>query len=100
MPGSSSKAKTEFEVVRNNLQELPLEELRKLLQASRQTLTSLADSLADRLDMQNAIRRLMRPDDMLETFSKLAVKQAGHDAACSAGERSGVGECSEHDGGG
>ena len=25
--------------------------------------------------MQNAIRRLMRPDDMLETFSDLAVKE-------------------------
>ena len=26
-------------------------------------------------DIQNAIRRLMRPDDMLETFSELAVKE-------------------------
>lgn len=26
-------------------------------------------------DMQNAIGRLMRPDDMLETFSELAVKE-------------------------
>ena len=25
--------------------------------------------------MQNAIRRLMRPDDMLETFSELAVRE-------------------------
>ena len=25
--------------------------------------------------MQNAVRRLMRPDDMLETFSKLAVNE-------------------------
>ncbi len=25
--------------------------------------------------MRNAIRRLMRPDDMLETFSELAVKE-------------------------
>jgi response regulator RpfG family c-di-GMP phosphodiesterase len=37
----------------------------------RQTL-ALAESLADRPDMQNAIDRLMRPDDILETFSELA----------------------------
>ena len=29
----------------------------------------------DRPDIQNAVRRLMRPDDMLETFSELAVKE-------------------------
>jgi hypothetical protein len=50
-------------------------ELRELLQTSRQTLTALIESLANRPDMQNAIRRLMRPDDMLETFSELAVKR-------------------------
>ncbi len=50
-------------------------ELRELLQQSRQTLTALIESLSDRPDMQNAIRRLMRPDDMLETFSELAVKE-------------------------
>ena len=59
----------------NNIDSLSIEELRELLQASRQTLTSLVDSLASRPDMQNAVRRLMRPDDMLETFSKLAVKE-------------------------
>jgi hypothetical protein len=32
-------------------------------------------SLANRPDKQNAIRRLMRPYDMLETFSELAVKE-------------------------
>jgi hypothetical protein len=61
--------------VNNNLDGLTIEELRELLQASRQTLTSLVDSLASRPDMQNAIRRLMRPDDMLETFSELAVRE-------------------------
>jgi hypothetical protein len=61
--------------VNNNLEGLPIEEPRELLQASRQTLTSLVDSLADRPDIQNAIRRLMRPDDMLETFSELAVRE-------------------------
>ena len=59
----------------NNLEEMSIEELRDLLQASQQTLTSLVDSLANRPDMQNAIRRLMRPDDMLETFSELAVRE-------------------------
>ncbi len=58
-----------------SLTDLSAEELRELLQASRQTLTSLVDSLTHRPDMQNAIRRLMRPDDMLETFSELAVKE-------------------------
>ncbi len=50
-------------------------ELRELLQASRETITSLIDSLSNRPDMQNAVRRLMRPDDMLETFSELAVRE-------------------------
>ena len=36
-------------------------------------LTALAQSLADRPDMQNAVACLMRPDDMLEAFSELAV---------------------------
>jgi hypothetical protein len=62
-------------VVSNNLEGMPIEDLRELLQASRQTLTSLVDSLVNRPDMQNAIRRLMRPDDMLETFSELAVRE-------------------------
>ncbi len=59
----------------SNLSEKSDEELRELMQSSRQTLTSLVDSLANRPDMQNAIRRLMRPDDMLETFSELAVRE-------------------------
>ena len=46
-----------------------------LLQVTRQMHISLSDSIADRPDMQNAIRRPMRPDDMLETFSELAVKK-------------------------
>lgn len=59
----------------NNLTKKSDEELRELLQASRQTITALLESLANRPDMQNAIARLMRPDDMLETFSELAVKE-------------------------
>ena len=58
-----------------SLTDLSAEELRELLQASRQTLTSLVDSLGGRPDMQNAVRRLMQPDDMLETFNELAVKE-------------------------
>lgn len=58
-----------------SLEDLSAEELRELLQASRQTLTSLVESLGNRPDMRNAILRLMRPDDMLETFSELAVKE-------------------------
>lgn len=49
-------------------------ELRALLQASRQMLAALTQSLVDRPDMQEAVSILMRPDDMLETFSGLAVK--------------------------
>ena len=37
-------------------------------------LISLSESLSNRPDMQNAIARLMSPDDMLETFSELAVR--------------------------
>ena len=59
----------------NNLANKSDAELRELLQASRQTLTALIESLSDRPDMQNAIRHLMRPDDMLETFSELAVRE-------------------------
>ncbi len=46
-----------------------------MLYQSRQMLTSLVESLGNRPDMQNAARRLMSPDDMLETFSELAVKE-------------------------
>ena len=59
----------------NNFADKSDAELRELLQASRQTLTSLVDNLANRSEMQTAIRRLMQPDDMLEAFSKLAVKE-------------------------
>ena len=58
-----------------NLTNKSAAELREILQASRETITALIDSLANRPDMQNAVRRLMRPDDMLETFSELAVKE-------------------------
>ena len=58
----------------NNLTNKSDAELRENLQASRQMLTTLIERLTDRPDMQNAVRILMRPDDMLETFSELAVK--------------------------
>jgi hypothetical protein len=50
-------------------------DLRMNLQQSREMLASLIESLNDRPDMQNAVRRLMSPDDMLETFAELAVKE-------------------------
>ena len=46
-----------------------------MLYQSRQMLSSLSESLSARPDMQNAIRRLMRPDDMLETFSEIAMRE-------------------------
>ena len=58
----------------NNLTNNSDAELRELLQASRETLAALIASLANRPDMQEAVRILMRPDDMLETFVELAVK--------------------------
>ena len=60
--------------MRKSLTDPSAQELRELLQASRQTLTSLVESLASRADMQNAIRRLMRRDDMLATFTELAAR--------------------------
>ncbi len=60
----------------NKISDLSDVQLREVVAASRETIISLIDSLADRPDMQNAVRRLMRPDDMLETFSELAVKES------------------------
>ena len=37
------------------------------------TLTSLVDALSERPDMQQVLRKLMSPDDMLETFSEHAI---------------------------
>ena len=37
------------------------------------TLTSLIDALSERPDMQQVLRKLMSPDDMLETFSEQAI---------------------------
>ena len=48
----------------------PDRELRTLRQKSRQVLTVLADRLADRPDMQNAIARLIRPYDMWRRSTK------------------------------
>jgi hypothetical protein len=61
--------------VSGDLSKLSDDRLRAMLYQSRQMLSSLSESLSARPDMQNAIRRLMRPDDMLETFSELAVKE-------------------------
>ncbi len=58
-----------------DLSKLPDSRLTELLVGSNQVLSSLSQSLATRPDMQNAIRQLMSPEDMLETFSELAVKE-------------------------
>ena len=59
----------------SNLTNKTDDELREVFESSSQILASLVDSLGDRPYMQEAIRRLMSPDDMLETFSELAVKE-------------------------
>ncbi|MDA1229870.1 MAG: hypothetical protein O2856_03765 [Planctomycetota bacterium] len=59
----------------NNLTTKSDAELREIFEASSHMLASVVHSLCNRPDMQNAVRRLMRPDDMLETFSELAVKE-------------------------
>ena len=58
----------------SDVQEMTDDQLQTLLQQCRDVLTSLVQSLEDRPDMQEAIRQLMTPDDMLEAFSELAVK--------------------------
>ena len=58
-----------------DLSKLSDDRLRTMLDQSRQVLSSLSASLEARPDMQNAVRQLMRPDDMLETFSELAVRE-------------------------
>ena len=59
----------------SNLSNKSDSELRETLQASRQTIAGLIDSLTSRPDMREAIHILMRPYDMRETFSELAVKR-------------------------
>jgi hypothetical protein len=56
----------------NKFSELSDDQLREALVTSRQMLNSLVTSLNDRPDMQDAIARLMEPDNMLETFYELA----------------------------
>ncbi len=46
------------------------DELREIHKASGKTLILLIDCLSNRPDMEEAVRRLMSPDDMLETFSE------------------------------
>ena len=67
-----------------DLSKLSDDRLRAMLYQSRQMLSSLSESLEARPDMQNAIRRLMSPNDMLETFSELAVKNLTRLAALSS----------------
>ena len=57
-----------------NLTNMSDAELRTNLQQSQQLLPALAEQFDERPDMKEAVRILMRPDDMLETFNELAVK--------------------------
>ena len=59
----------------SDLSELSDDQLRELLTTSRQTLNSLVMNLTNHPDMQNAITRLMEPDDMLDAFYELASAQ-------------------------
>ncbi len=59
----------------SDLSELSEDQLRELLTTSRQTLNSLVMNLTNHPDMQNAITRLMGPDDMLDAFDELASAQ-------------------------
>ncbi len=61
--------------MKNKLTNKTDDELRELFQASSQMLASLEHSLGNRSDMHEAIRCLMSPNDMLETFAELAVKE-------------------------
>ena len=56
----------------SDLSELSDDQLRELLTTSRQTLNSLVMNLTNHPDMQNAITRLMGPNDMLDSFYELA----------------------------
>ena len=51
------------------------DEILEFLAQSRGILRSLVEELEQRQDMQQAIRQLGPPDDILETFSQLAVKE-------------------------
>ena len=55
------------------MNELTTPELRTVQAEADSTLTSLVDALSERADMQQVLRKLMSPDDMLETFSEQAV---------------------------
>lgn len=79
----------------NNLSLRSDDQLRELLKASRQVLTTLAQMLEDRPDMEHAVRRLMSPENTLETFNTLAgndpvsmqrVLQASVGGACEGAE--------------
>jgi len=56
------------------MNELTTEQLIEAQAGADSTLISLVDSVNQRIDIQRAIQALMTPDDMLETFSELAVK--------------------------
>ena len=56
------------------MSELSTDQLLKVQAEADSTLTSLVDALSERPDMQQALRKLMSPDDMLEAFSQQAIE--------------------------
>jgi hypothetical protein len=84
----------------NDLSEMPDAELRALLLQSRQTLTALIESLSNRSDKQNAIRRLMSPGRHAGDVQRTGSQRAGPDAAGSAGQSCGAGQRPECGSGG
>ena len=57
------------------MNDLTTAQLQSLQAQTDETLTSLVETLNDRPDMQEAIRHLMKPDDMLIAFSKRAASE-------------------------
>lgn len=55
------------------MNELTTQELITVQAEADSTLTSLVDALSERPDMQQVLRKLMSPDDMLEAFSEQAI---------------------------
>lgn len=58
----------------SNLHDKSNDELIDLKRQCETVLSGIVDALEARGDMQAAIRRLMTPDDMLETFSQIGIQ--------------------------
>ena len=58
----------------SNLSDKSNDELIDLKRQCETVLSGIVDALEAREDMQTAIRRLMTPDDILETFSQIGIE--------------------------